>query len=141
MTSLDALRREINDLWLSELPGATRVCVTLVDFLERTPADELQLLTFSSLKSIAKKDEVDEELLAAISLLTNTEFHLLESRLLFVDDDDREFEIDKDEFAEARETGELEHPETGAMVKNFLEKIFIFFEASSELIELKAPRK
>ena len=41
------------------------------------------------------------------------------------------FDISNSELKEARETGELVHPETGELIKDYEEKVYIYFQPSS----------
>lgn len=102
--------------------------------------EELRMLTFATFKNAAQTAAIDEKLIRAVGLLTNSSVHALDSRLLFIDDEAREFEIEKEELAEARKTGLFIHPETGSPVEHFESKIIPFFVPSEKFKRLRAAQ-
>lgn len=135
MNLVETLKAGLLERW-GERP-VTQLCLRIVDFLFAVPDGQLEMLTLTSLKNAAGKPEVDAELIAALSLLVSTTEHLLDSKLVLVDDDEQEHDIGKEEYAEARASGSLIHPDTGRAVQNFEGKIFPYFVASSRLRQLK----
>lgn len=129
--TLDEIREEYRTRW-GELPVGL-VCLEIIDFVASKPVEQLRFLTFSTLSNAAGRQNIDVEVLAAINLLTSSRLAILESHAMLVDDDDTEHELTAEEFAEARKTGVLIHPETGKAVHDFEEHLIPFFSATEEL--------
>ncbi|WP_245261404.1 hypothetical protein [Mesorhizobium sp. L103C131B0] len=106
----------------------------ILDFVENTPANELHFLTFKTLCRAAGRETVDVDLMAAINILAGSRLGLLDAHALLVDDDQTEHELTAAEFAEARATGELTHPETGEPVPDYEEHLIPFFSPSERLM-------
>ncbi|SSC71456.1 unnamed protein product [Ciceribacter sp. T2.26MG-112.2] len=108
---LDEIREEYRTRW-GEFPVGL-VCLDIIDFVASKPVDQLRFLTFTTLSEAAGRKTIDMEVLAAVNLLTSSRLAILESHAMLVDDDDTEHELSVEEFAEARKSGTLIHPETG----------------------------
>lgn len=115
-----------------ELPVGL-VCLDIIDFVASKPLDQLRFLTFTTLSQAAGRQSIDMEVLAAVNLLTSSRLAILESHAMLVDEDDTEHELSVEEFAEARKTGTLIHPETGEPVPNFESHVVPFFAPTEEL--------
>ncbi|TAV10228.1 hypothetical protein [Rhizobium leguminosarum] len=129
--TLDEIREEYRSRW-GELPVGS-VCLDIIDFVASKPLDQLRFLTFTTLAQATGRDVIDTEVLAAINLLTASRLAILESHAMLVDEDDTEHELSREEFAEARKTGTLIHPETGEAVPDFEAHVIPFFTPTEEL--------
>jgi hypothetical protein len=127
--SVDKIKEELKTRWGDEPTVA--ICFAIIDFMTKVPPDQLQMLTFASLKSAANKDEIDSELLKAITILASSKVAALDAHAMLVDDDEREHEISIEYLSTARASGEFIHPETGRVVEDFESKIFPFFVPSA----------
>ena len=136
MSRIDELKAELRERWSGH--ATLELCLYIVDALARLPDDQLQMLTFTSFMNLADRGRIDEDLIRAVGLLSNTSIHALDSKLLFIDDDEREYEVDKEELAEAKNTGEFIHPESGKPVDHFESKMIPFFVPSDKLRKLMA---
>jgi hypothetical protein len=136
MTKVGDLKAKLNREW----PAGHRLELSLriIDYLTDIPNDQLEMLTFSSIMKVAGADDVDADLVGAVSLLSNNSIHALETRLLFIDDDNRRLKIDKKELAEARRKGIFIHPESGEPVEDFESKIIPYFVPTADFLRLKA---
>lgn len=121
---IEALKAAIRERWGAYAPGS--LALEIVDFIARLPRAELQMLTLPTFAKALRRD-IDVDLIAAVNILTHSSLAILESKALFVDDEDNEFPVDDEELAEANQTGELVHPETGAMVADYEKHIVPFF--------------
>ncbi|EGL62699.1 hypothetical protein AGRO_4605 [Agrobacterium sp. ATCC 31749] len=128
---LDEIREEYRTRW-GELPVGV-VCLDIIDFIASKPVDQLRFLTFTTLCQAAGRESIDLEVLAAINLLTSSKLAIFESHAMLVDEDDTEHELSAEEFAEARKTGTLIHPETGEPVPDFETHLIPFFAPTEEL--------
>lgn len=135
MAKIETLKAEIARSW-GDHP-ACPACIKIIDYINALPSDELAMLTFTSLKNAAGEKEITQQVLDAVTLLSSTSIHALDTHLLFIDDDEREFEIKKKELAEARKTGQFIHPETGTAVVDFESKIIPFFVPSRRFLSFK----
>ncbi|QKV19476.1 hypothetical protein [Oricola thermophila] len=134
--TLDKLRAEILNEWDSI--SAAEICVQILEYFENLPPKELNFLTFRTLRTAANRDSIDDELLFAINILSNSNPPLLELHTLFIDENDEEFEIDPKEIGEAKKTGIFIHPDTGEPVNDYENYIIPFFSPTKRLIaELK----
>jgi hypothetical protein len=130
--SVDKIKEELKARWGDEPTVA--ICFAILDFMKTVSNDQLQMLTFTSLKSAANKEEVDSELLKAITILASSRVAALDAHAMLVDDDEREHEISIEYLSLARANGEFIHPETGRIVEDFESKIFPFFVPSSNFM-------
>ena len=89
--------------------------------------NERKFITYTSLIEIAQKEKIDEELLAAINILTSSSYAILEPKGLFVDDDGNEFDLSNKEIGQFLSTGLLIHPNSGEEVKSGAEQIIPYF--------------
>lgn len=129
---LDHLREELLARW-QDVPAAD-ICMKILDFVEKTPPDELHFLTFTTLCRAAGRDNVDVDLLAAVNILAGSRLALFDAHALFIDDDETEHELSPEEIAEAKATGEFIHPETGEVVPDYERHIIPFFSPNKRLI-------
>ncbi|MGL3104852.1 hypothetical protein [Bradyrhizobium sp. BR 1432] len=68
--SIMKIKEELAKGWGDEPTIST--CFAIIEYMEQRPLNELQLLTFTSLRHAAKKESVDSELLNAITILVNS---------------------------------------------------------------------
>ena len=129
--TLEEIREEYRTHW-GELPVGS-VCLDIIDFLASKPVDQLRFLTFMTLSQAAGRKTIDLEVVAAINLLTGSRLTVLEPHAMLVDEDDTEHELTTEEFAEARRTGLLIHPETGDPVPDFESHVIPFFTPTKEV--------
>lgn len=107
------------------------VCLRLVEFVEALPPGQAEMLTYRTFVRALGKNGVDDELVAAITLLTSSKLAALDMRGMFIDDNEEEYELSAYELIEAQESGEFIHPYTGESVINFEDKIIPFFTPSA----------
>jgi len=136
MSGIDELKAELRERWTDST--TIELCLRIVDALSDLRDEELRMLTFATFKKAVERAAIDEQLIRAVALLTTSSVHALDSKLLFIDDDARKFEIDKEELAAARKTGEFIHPETGRSVEQFESKIIPYFVPSEKFKRLRA---
>src|ERR1035441_5259414 len=117
MAKIDKLKDEVKQGWQDS--PVLSVCLSILDFLNALPNEEAEMLTFTSFKKAVGDEEVSEPLIRAVALLANTSIHALDTKLLFIDDEENEFPVEKAELAKARSKGVFIHPETGDPVLNF----------------------
>jgi hypothetical protein len=126
------IKEELKARWGDEPTVA--ICFAILDYMKQVPADQLQMLTFTSLQSAANKDAVDSDLLKAVTILASSRVAALDAHAMLVDDDESEHEISIEYLSVARANGEFVHPETGRVVDDFESKIFPFFVPSANFM-------
>lgn len=133
MIDVEGLKVQIEERW-GNTP-ATELSKQILDFLAATPPDELHLLTFSTLANAAGRASVDEDVIAAVNILAASAFAVLQAKAMFVDEDANEYELDMADLEEAHESGELLHPETGRLVRDYERYVVPFFEPNARFLE------
>lgn len=136
MTKIDEFKKEVAKNWHDS--PSLEVCLRILDYIYELPEDELEMLTFVSFSNAVGAKEVNEDVVRAVALLANTSIHALDTKLLFVDDDEEEYEIEKITLATARTNGKFIHPVTGEEVEDFEEKIIPYFVPTERLLNLKS---
>jgi len=119
---------QIHQDWLQK--PQSQICIAILDYLVRSNSQHLSHITYGSLRKVVGKAYDNPDLLAAIQYLCGDRTHLLQAKFELIDNGNY-FDISDDEMIEARETGQLLHPETGKLIRNFEDKVFIYFQPSS----------
>lgn len=130
--TIDELKGQVKAVW-QDAP-AVDLCFRILDFLGAGKPDRLKMITFRDLVRATGKAKVDSELLTAVAILTNSTLSVLDARALLVDEDDTEHEIGPEQFAEARRSGSLIHPDSGKPVPDFEDHIIPFFVPSDRFL-------
>lgn len=131
--SAEEIKAELSDRWADD-PPIIRLCLRLVDFVASLPEEHARMLTFRTLSRAAGKNQIDEELLRALTILVSSRVAALDAHALLVDEDGTENELEPVVLADARASGELIHPETGEPVPEFETKVIPFFVPSARLL-------
>lgn len=122
------IRAELQRRW-QESP-ALKVCFAILEYLERVPDEQLQMLTFGTLQEAVGKNAVDPELITALNILVSSRIAALDAKVLLIDELEDEYEISPTELSEARSSGALIHPRTGELIEEFESKLVPFFVPS-----------
>ena len=126
MAALDHIREELISRWSGH--GYVQICLAILELLEKQPIDQTAMLTYGTFaKQLQRK--VDQELLAAISVLASTSLDVLDAHALFIDGD-YEREISPTELFEVTAGAPLIHPESGEIVEDPLAHLMPFFVPS-----------
>ncbi|MEO1187036.1 MAG: hypothetical protein AAFX46_21220 [Cyanobacteria bacterium J06636_27] len=128
MISKQQIVEQIHQDWLQK--PQSKICVAILDYLIRNNFQNLSHITYGSLRKVVGTVYDNQDLLAAIQYLCGERTHLLEAKFELIENDNY-FDISDEEMIEARETGQLLHPETGKLIRNFEDKVFIYFQPSS----------
>ncbi|BAY86933.1 hypothetical protein NIES267_64440 [Calothrix parasitica NIES-267] len=119
---------QIHQDWLQK--PQSQICIAIFNYLVGSNSQHLSHITYGSLRKVLGKAYDNQDLLAAIQYLCGDRTHLLETKFELIENDNY-FEISDDDMIEARETGQLLHPETGELINDFEDKVFIYFQPSS----------
>jgi hypothetical protein len=129
LSSQEEVKNQIYEDW-GDKPQS-QICLELLDYLLRVPANRLVHITYGSLKQVINKSYTDCDILKAIQYLCGERTNLLAVNFELIEDYESIYPLSKAEVSIAQDTGELVHPETGKLVHNFQEKVFIYFQPSS----------
>lgn len=129
MSSKSQLIKQINEDWAEE--PQSKICLSIFDFLLKLPTDRPLHLTYGKLRNTIGQSYADRELLLAVQYLTGDRTQLLELHYELIDEDDTPYPLDDDSVRLAQETGELFHPETGSIINNYKDKVFLYFTPSN----------
>lgn len=134
MDSKEQILRQIREDW-GEKPQS-KVCALILDYLLRVPVKQLAHITYGRLRNVIDPKYDDTDFLLAVQYLIGDRTKLLEVKFELMEDDDSfPCPLPDSEVKLAQETGELYHPETGEIVNDYEDKVFMYFKPSS-LIEV-----
>lgn len=104
------------------------ICVAILDYLLRSP--KISHITYGSLRKVVGDKYKNEDLLAAIPYITGDSTNLLEVNFeLIIDDEIIPLTVAEVKIADRTKT--LYNPDTGELVENFEDKVFMYFSPSS----------
>jgi hypothetical protein len=129
VVSEQEIRKQIYEDW-SQKPQS-QICLAIFDYLLKNNHKSLSHITYGSLRKIAGVSNDDQNILMAIQYLCGDKTHLLEAKFELIDDEENYFDISNSELNKAHKTGQLLHPQTGELISNFKEKVFMYFQPSS----------
>jgi hypothetical protein len=109
----------------------SEICIAVLNYLLSVPVHTLQHITYGSLRIVVGSQYSNQDMLKAIQYLCGDCINLLEAKFELIENDNDIFELSNDEVSLAKETGKLFHPETGELVSNFKEKVFMYFKPTS----------
>jgi hypothetical protein len=112
----------------------SKICIAILDHLLNLNTTDSPHITYSLLqKSIQDLQQTaykDRDLLLAVQYLCGERVPLLEAKFELIDNG-ISFPISNSVLKNARETGELIHPQNGGLIIDFEDRIFMYFQPSS----------
>lgn len=126
MKRFEAIEQAIKDRWADD--PAVRMCCDILNFAVSKPDEAAVMLTYGDFAKLTGATFEREELQRAITILVSR-FSALEMRLVFVDDKDGPFYLDKEEQKDFINSGKLAHPQSGETVEGAEERIFPYYVA------------
>lgn len=130
MDSKERILSQIHEDW-GEKPQS-KVCALILEYLLQFPANQLAHITYGRLRNIIGTQYKNSDLLVAIQYLIGEGTKLLEVGFELIEEDDSfPYPLANSEVNLANETGELYHPETGEIVNDYENKVFMYFKPSS----------
>lgn len=126
--SKQQIEEQIHQDWLQQ--PQSQICIAILDYLVHNNSQKISHITYGSLRKVVGKAYDNQDMLAAIQYLCGDRTHLLETKFELIDHGNY-FDISDDEIIEARETGQLLHPETGELIGDFEDNVFMYFQPSS----------
>ncbi|MCA3020234.1 MAG: hypothetical protein ING62_16495 [Rhodocyclaceae bacterium] len=134
MGRLDGIKKELER---GADPDLLPDCLRILELMDRSPDDQLEMLSWSALAKATGREAPDGALIAAVAYLVNSPAHVLEPKGLFIDENDEEYVLTQEVIHAAIEGGIFAHPETGKLVSDFAKHVFPFFHASDRFKQLK----
>jgi hypothetical protein len=107
-----------------------KICVSILEYLICLNTSNPLHLTFGGLRNSAGLKFSDSEFLLAIQYLCGDRTHLLDIGFELIEGGEY-IEIPDCELNNARQTGFLVHPETGEVINDFEDKVYMYFQPSS----------
>jgi hypothetical protein len=126
--SKQQIEEQIHQDWLQQ--PQSQICIAILDYLVRSNSQKISHITYGSLRKVVGKTYDNRDMLAAIQYLCGDRTPLLEAKFELIDNGNY-FDISDDEIIEARKTGQLLHPETGKLINDFEDNVFMYFKPSS----------
>lgn len=111
----------------------SKICTKVLEYLLNTP--KLCHITYGSIKIVINSNYTDAEILKAVQYLCGDSTNLLETGFEFIENEEH-YQISKDQVKFAQDTGIFVHPQTGEMIDNYKEKVFMYFKPSSLIKEI-----
>ena len=108
------------------------ICISILDYLLSSLDRNLSHITYGNLRKVVGKSYDDKEILSAVQYLCGDKLHLLDTKFELIEDENF-IDVSKSDMHSATATGKLCHPETGELISNFEERVFIYFQPGSFL--------
>lgn len=131
MSKFDEIKEAIAIGWPA-VPSAA-LSIRLLDFVVKLPEAETRLMTIPMLANGIGHEEIDGDLLTAITILVSSSLSLLQPRAMFIEEGEEEFELGPADLSAARQQGVLAHPQTGEAIADFETKLYPFFVPTARL--------
>lgn len=126
--SKELIMAQISEDW--GLLPQSEICVALLNYLIHLPKNKDYHITFGSLKIVIGNKYTDIDLLKSVQYLCGDRIQLLDINFELLEDEEF-FPLSKSDVSDAKKTGELVHPQTGEIVEDYEEKVFMYFTPSS----------
>lgn len=127
MISRQTIVNQINEDW-SKKPQS-EICIAILDYLFRNNFSSLSYITYGSLLKVVGGNYQNIDFLEAIQYLCGDKTNLLEAKFEIIEDDNH-IDIENFELKKAYETGQLLHPETGELIRDFESQVSMYFKPS-----------
>jgi len=127
VTSQKELIEQIRSDWSTKIQS--KICIAILDYLFHDKRKNISHITYTTLRKVTGDIYTNEDLMIAIQYLCGDRVKLLDVKFELIEDE-QFFDISNIELKEAQETGELVHPETGELIKDYQEKVCLYFQPS-----------
>jgi len=110
----EAVISGIKKRWGGSPTGA--LCIQIANQIFALSPEETRFLTYETILKFVTRDKLDQEVLAALNILTTSQFAIFEAHGLFIDGDGKEYDLDSEELNAVIYNGELVHPDSGELI-------------------------
>lgn len=121
----EELKQGIEQHWGRSPVG--KMCLLLVERILSIKPEAAAALTYRNLLDLTGQDQVTPELVAALNVLTTSEFAILDAGGFFIDEEDESHELTAEEFETVVRSNFLVHPDLGQPVEDAATKVCPFF--------------
>lgn len=128
MISKQKIVDQIKNDWSTKIQS--EICIAILNYLFHDKSKNISHITYASLRKITGDIYDNEDLMTAIQYLSGDRVKLLDVKFELIENE-QFFDISNIELKEARKTGELVHPETAELIKDYQEKVYVYFQPSS----------
>lgn len=108
------------------------ICIKILNHLYQFGIENTYQISFEGFKLLIDRTDANAELLKAIQYLCGDRVNLLTASFNFAVQESW-ITIPKTDIKEALKTGVFLHPQTGEVIKDFEQKVFLTFEPSENL--------
>lgn len=138
MTLHEKLKIELGG-WANSHEG--ELCLKLAEYMQKTPNEQLELLTFRTIAFILKEsDAFDAEVFSVVNICLNESVDFLEKHFLFIEDEIEE-QLSSQDVIEAHRDGWLVHPRHGTELSDYEDYIVPYFTPSAKFKRMKAQMR
>jgi hypothetical protein len=136
---LEIIRRDLSPTTIGT-DQVLGIAIKIVDFFRSHDPSHHSHLSFQRFREILTPPFENAHLAYALTYLCNVaQFLSMEFEFYDQDDDSGEFyELTSDDIRDAELHGSLVHPETGALITNYKDKVFIYYTLSESARQLYA---
>lgn len=127
MTHTERIIGKIKEVFGETEPNVARACDSIIDYVMCHKHPERLHLTFSLLKRETPATS-DKDLMLAIQFLSGATARFLEMKFEFMDDDGEYYPLSANDIAQARKHHALGHPITGELMRDYDDRVLVYFE-------------
>ncbi|WP_108860241.1 type ISP restriction/modification enzyme [Ruegeria sp. Alg231-54] len=132
--SVTDLKSAINKHWAGT--PAAETALQIVEAVSWGKVVAGETLRVSGLLKLLGRNELEEDIVAALAILVQSEYAIFSASAEFVDDDAVRHQLSSEEFQRALDVDTVLHPITNKKVKNASKHVIPFFQLDSDLFEV-----
>lgn len=132
MVTKEILEELIIEDWNGE--PQSQICTSILEYLLNGSFKKSWHITHAHLRSAVGNYD-NAQILSAVQYLCGDRVNLLEMKFELIDETGI-YPLDNTEIKCAETTGGLTHPESGELISDFEDKVYIYFEPSSLVRQL-----
>ena len=114
-----------------DIPDA-EVCLKIVDFVSSLSEKHRSFLTYESFIKGLDNQFDRRRIFDAVTFLASSRIEALDTKGMFVDDCEHEYELSRYDLWNVLNTGTFVHPDTGNVVQDAKNRVFLFFVPSTK---------
>lgn len=116
-----------------ENPVMSSYCSQVLSYLIKNNFNDVRHLTHASFINLLNPTPSSKDLIAMVRYLSGSQVDVLETNFELIDDNDECFVLTKNELSTLMQEGILAHPESGELLEDPTEKVFMFFSPSEKI--------
>lgn len=127
------IKRDVEILFGQSEPEVVRVCLAIIEYIDKQTNPERLHLTYSLLQERTKPVD-DESLMLALQYLAGARAKVLEMNFEFVDEDGDYHALTRKDVADAKARRSLPHPVTGQLLSDFEDHVLVYFKPTCSAV-------